>query len=467
MGIFRFKGSYMDSKTYCSAKESDDIYSYEIRGYHLADDGAVWMAGHPGLTCYRDSKFTSYKVGDAFIDNNIRDLLVDRKNRLWITQISSSKTRDYDCGLSCYDNGAWINYYSKDYPVMQNAYCLAEDSSGNIWVGTFSSVLKLDPATGKFTISLSGVRVNDISVDHNNHIWVAASDGDAIALRYDGKEWIKYGLTETKATSNNCRFVKVDNKNNVWIGTSDEIIVYDSEAGQFNLLNNKLPFKILADVGIDKDNKIWLVLLKSSISRNSAILKENGIEWETVKLVENSSGSSDNAESFYKISFDSKGNAWIVSYYSGILKLNGSSEKLYTMSNSQFVANAYLAIVVDKYDNIITANHYGLVIYSENKISGRTDAEEPLPFNYSSYTTAYPVPAGNSLTIAYYLDKPEFTEVSIFDALGNTVLNIYRDFSESGQNIAKCDISSLIPGIYYYRVSNGSYTETKPFVVIK
>ncbi len=475
--LCRFKGSSFVKMEYdwsCSGSTCvNPLYCYEFRGYYIAPDNTVWLASHPGITCYEDGIFKGYKIGDGLIENNITEILTDRKNRVWIAQFCPYPNRENSSGISCIENGIIRNYPEDLHPTLAYPYCIALDSSGNIWIGTNSCVIRFDTEKEEFRDYLAGVFVNDICVDLNNNIWVATNGKKSPVYRFDGSNWKQYSMTDMKATSGDCNVIKTDPNNNIWIGTKNEIIRFSRETDQFELFKHDWPFKMLQDMNYDKNNNIWLVLSNEAYGDWSSIVRyqEQDKNWIVMKTAPgNSSGSTTLINAFKKIEFDSKNNAWIILYYDGIFKFNENEEKVYNLDNSQLISNAFNGFAVDRNDNIIAGNSYGVVIYNEDKITGlsTTDVNEgTFSVETEYHTAAYPIPATDNITVAFYTDKPEPTIISISDVNGRNILTLFDGYSTEGQNVIKSEIGNLPSGSYFYRVRTGSYEETRPFVVMK
>ena len=81
----------------------------------------------------------------------------------------------------------------------------------------------------------------------------------------------------------------------------------------------------------------------------------------------------------------------------------------------------------------------------------------PNPFNVTT-TIEYQVPSGGS----HY-----FVSLRVYDVLGREVATIFSGTSPAGSYAKQWDASGLSSGIYFYRLSAGSFTETKKFVLLK
>ena len=88
------------------------------------------------------------------------------------------------------------------------------------------------------------------------------------------------------------------------------------------------------------------------------------------------------------------------------------------------------------------------------------------PNNYSlSYN--YPNPFNPSTKIEYKISDPGFVSLKVFDLLGREVTTLINEEKPAGSYNVSFDASDLSSGVYYYRLTLGSYVETKKMVLLK
>ncbi|MGA2296311.1 MAG: T9SS type A sorting domain-containing protein, partial [FCB group bacterium] len=78
----------------------------------------------------------------------------------------------------------------------------------------------------------------------------------------------------------------------------------------------------------------------------------------------------------------------------------------------------------------------------------------------------YPNPASTSVRIKYESSSFLKTQISIFDLLGNELLNTSEDCN-IGMNEKTIDCRSLETGYYIIRLKQNDKVETKPVLIIK
>jgi len=99
---------------------------------------------------------------------------------------------------------------------------------------------------------------------------------------------------------------------------------------------------------------------------------------------------------------------------------------------------------------------------SETEVATQTGA----PRRYSLEQN-YPNPFNPSTTIRFYIPSKGFVTLKIYDIIGREVTTIVNGFQEAGIHDVKFDGSNLPSGVYLYRITTGTFAETKKLVLIK
>lgn len=253
-------------------------------------------------------KFNGFKTVKLPGDLIIQDLLVDRRNQLWIA------TYGQGVYLVNFENKTIQNFTedkNNPYALHYNdVLCLFEDNTGTIWLGTDGTGISYyDEYLVKFNVLTNDqvpLNVNvdvirAIAKDSENNIWVGTSGkgltrlnidkqdfytytaqnskllGDRVMslLFDDEKLWIghqTFGLqlmdAKGKITSfrqtENFTIWKIYNDENdrIWLGTRDQgLILFDKDEGiiqQYNSKNSKLTTNNIRTIEKGKDNELWI-----------------------------------------------------------------------------------------------------------------------------------------------------------------------------------------------------------------
>ena len=79
----------------------------------------------------------------------------------------------------------------------------------------------------------------------------------------------------------------------------------------------------------------------------------------------------------------------------------------------------------------------------------------------------YPNPFNPGTTINYQLSTQSHVTLKVFDVLGREVATLINGVQESGYKSVDFNANNLSSGIYFYRLSAGSFTETKKLLLLK
>jgi len=79
----------------------------------------------------------------------------------------------------------------------------------------------------------------------------------------------------------------------------------------------------------------------------------------------------------------------------------------------------------------------------------------------------YPNPFNPSTTISYSLPKSGMVTLKVFDILGREVAVLLNGYKTSGVYNIKFDASKLKSGVYFYRLTAGSFVSTRKLILLK
>ncbi len=79
----------------------------------------------------------------------------------------------------------------------------------------------------------------------------------------------------------------------------------------------------------------------------------------------------------------------------------------------------------------------------------------------------YPNPFNPSTVIEYTLPEENFVTLSVYNSLGEEVAALVRGVRSAGVNSVTFDAGKLPSGVYLYRLSAGSFVETRKLVLVK
>lgn len=112
-------------------------------------------------------------------------------------------------------------------------------------------------------------------------------------------------------------------------------------------------------------------------------------------------------------------------------------------------------------NNIYVLSNYPGVLKTE--FVPKTDTK----YSQSFITSNYPNPFNSSTVIEFYVKDTEKLELKVYDLLGREVDTITSKIHSPGYYQYSWYPQNLASGIYFYRLTSGSYSETKKLILMK
>jgi len=92
--------------------------------------------------------------------------------------------------------------------------------------------------------------------------------------------------------------------------------------------------------------------------------------------------------------------------------------------------------------------------------------EDIIPTDFKLYQN-YPNPFNGSTVIKYYLPKESFIKIEIFNSIGELVQSLYNSFQNAGLHELVFDGENFSSGVYFYKISSPTFSETKKLEMLK
>jgi hypothetical protein len=99
-------------------------------------------------------------------------------------------------------------------------------------------------------------------------------------------------------------------------------------------------------------------------------------------------------------------------------------------------------------------------------IAAGAAAAENIPSRFNLYQN-YPNPFNPATEIRYDLPAAADVHLQIFSILGEEIASPVRDFQPAGVHRISWNAGQIPSGIYYYRLTAGSYQESRKLVLIR
>jgi signal transduction histidine kinase/ligand-binding sensor domain-containing protein/DNA-binding response OmpR family regulator len=239
----------------------------------------VWIGTEGGgLNFFRPSnesfsKF-SEETGLSLGFDHIKSLYVDNKQMLWIGT--------WGAGVFRYNPRE--NKLTK-YLDEKRIYAFCENPKGQMWIGTFSGLYRLDYENNQLfeysNLPPKGIQtsfVTTIFKDSRGLTWIGTREGGLYLYNKLKDEFINYSYQKDDPNSlidNYVICITEDNQGDLWIGTNRGICKFNYTKGLFADMTDSivLPSNVINGIVIDENSNLW-------ISTNQGITKYNSTNEE-------------------------------------------------------------------------------------------------------------------------------------------------------------------------------------------
>lgn len=235
--------------------------------------GYLWI-GSDGLFRFDGVNTRRYihnpKNNRSLINNSIKNIIEDKKGRIWIGAIT---------GISCYDpaTDSFTNYENKgDYPKHPQALLdniLYLDETNTLWCGDKEGLARFDEAKNRFVYynlskyQLPGHRrgnfITQIITDQKNkdYFWLASYDGFIHFNKKTGKAQYYYPPGPPLTMMD----ILQDSRGRIWLSTwGGGLGLFDQDNGRFRF------FKFQKNLHLGSDNIVFNVK-EDVISKDSSL----------------------------------------------------------------------------------------------------------------------------------------------------------------------------------------------------
>jgi photosystem II stability/assembly factor-like uncharacterized protein len=108
----------------------------------------------------------------------------------------------------------------------------------------------------------------------------------------------------------------------------------------------------------------------------------------------------------------------------------------------------------------------GVILKYNSSFIGINSNTNSIATNFNLYQN-YPNPFNPNTTIKYYLSKPSFVRLRIYDVSGREVKNIFDSHKSAGAHIVQFDCNGLASGVYFYSLETIFGNMTKKMLIVK
>jgi ligand-binding sensor domain-containing protein/two-component sensor histidine kinase len=229
--------------------EHTELITTNITSVVPAQDGSLWLSSRNGYFRFDGARFEVFDSSNGLTITDVRDLLVDRENNLWIAT--------YGGGLKRLASREMVSYTKQDGLSSNAVMSIAEDGSSGYWLSTFDGGLQ--HLQGDTIVTMETGALNSRTwcslADSHGRFWFGTSEG----LILKSERWVL--LTEEDGLNDNLVLsLAEDAHGRIWIGTSKGVCYYDQ--GSIGVVQGVgAPKSRVRSMAIDKQQRIWMATL--------------------------------------------------------------------------------------------------------------------------------------------------------------------------------------------------------------
>ena len=393
-------------------------------------------------------------------------IAVDGLGNVYVTGLSGGVSDDYaTIKYNSSGDSVWISRYDGPSNCSDYAYSIAVDGSGNVYVTGKCDVGLYDEDYATIKYNSSGVEqwvsrydgpgnaddnAYSIAVDGSGNVyvtgqsWGSGTGWDYATIKYNStgiEQWAE--RYNGPGNGNDVAYsIAVDGSGNVYVtgesfgsGTSSDYatIKYNSSGveqwvSRYNGPGNGNDGAY--SIAVDDSGNVY-VTGGNYVSQNDgdyATIKYNSSRVE--QWVQRYNGPGNSGDWALSIALDGSGNVYVTGGSIG-------SETYYD---------------------------YATIKYSQT--TGVYQTTSDLPENYS-LSQNYPNPFNPSTTIEFTLSSRSFVSLKVFDVIGKEVAVLVSEDLSAGNHRRQWNATNMPNGVYFYCLQAGSFIETKTLVLLK
>jgi ligand-binding sensor domain-containing protein len=184
-------------------------------------DGTLWIGSAAGLAALKNDHLIDFSNARG----RINSILEDHAGTVWVAR---SRAPDRDGGICQVLSEKLRCFGNSDGMALPNAGPLAEDSLGNLWIGSSNELLRWSPKSWNTYFrkelkpyeGLAGVQA--LAVGQDQSIWVGYTTKPLGLQRRVGSVSQKVALPGLDGSRLQVFALLIDRHNSLWIGTGDD-----------------------------------------------------------------------------------------------------------------------------------------------------------------------------------------------------------------------------------------------------
>jgi signal transduction histidine kinase/ligand-binding sensor domain-containing protein/DNA-binding response OmpR family regulator len=212
-----------------SSSEPNSISSNFITSIIHDHVGDFWMSTwFGGVNRYNKAtgkfeKFTCYNTVTNADENNVWFLFEDSQKTLWAGATNEGSLYYFDRALNkfvLFDNS------------LTNLQCMTEDKEGNLWGGSYTTLIRIDRKQRKHTLYNFGYAVRCLHDDSDNGLWIGTQGGGLYLFSKKDGHFTQF-TTKDGLPSNMLLQILEDKSGNLWISTFNGLVKFNPKNRTF------------------------------------------------------------------------------------------------------------------------------------------------------------------------------------------------------------------------------------------
>lgn len=366
-------------------------------------------------------------------------------------------------GLVKYENGVWTQYTKNNSPLPSNKVNdIAIDLTDNLWIGTENGLAYFDGMNwiiyNSANSPLESNIIQSIVVDKAGKLYIGTDKG---LIRKSGDNWRHYtdinsGLPDITNPSilgvpdclNSFHSLAVDTSNHIWMATGGGVGVYN----EFGI---PVPVELLFFSAVVNDYCVNLSWVTATETNNYGFAIERKV-YDKYDLYNQPVG-------YSQIGFiEGNGTTAGRHQYSFTDNVNSVGQYSYRLKQINFDGTFEYHLLND-FVEVGLPSRFELKQNYPNPFNPVTTIRFSLPSNMKSESTNVQWEQGKN----NQLIPGALVKLVVYDILGREVTTLVNEPAEVGTYEVKWDASAFSSGVYFYRLTFGSFIEIKKMMLLR
>ena len=213
----------------------------------------LWIASNRGLFILKDKEVELVDVGAGLLSDDVKDLQLDDKGRVWVAQFAGGLSR-----ISSRSKQVQKSYSAPSLRMAQNVFVGKENK---VWLGTQDKgiqvldIIEDSWETISEEVGLTHNNVQSILSDHWGNIWIATSGGGV--NKFLGQYFTHFN-SNTGLNGNRIYAVAESNTGAMWLSVDDKgVTVIDSSGIRTDIDQRYIESKC-NHIMQDSEERMWM-----------------------------------------------------------------------------------------------------------------------------------------------------------------------------------------------------------------